>query len=86
MYVSKIINIIKNLKDSHPKMNIGKHIATALDGEDVWSITDKKFYQLIMKLTKRIVFTFPSSVKCLLYSPSYVATIKQIPIFLVYTL
>ena len=28
-------------------MNIGKHIATALDGEDVWSITDKKFYQLI---------------------------------------
>tara|TARA_B100001778_G_scaffold332622_1_gene339319 strand:+ start:521 stop:757 length:237 start_codon:yes stop_codon:yes gene_type:complete len=47
MYVSKIINIIKNLKDSHPKMNIGKHIATALDGEDVWSITDKKFYQLI---------------------------------------
>ena len=47
MYVSKIINIIKNLKDSHPKMNIGKHIATALDGEDVWSITDKKFHQLL---------------------------------------
>jgi hypothetical protein len=47
MYVNKIITIIKNLKEFHPKMNIGKHIATALDGEDVWSITDKKFYQLI---------------------------------------
>ena len=47
MYITKIINIIKNLKELHPKMNIGKHIATALDGEDVWSITDKKFYQLL---------------------------------------
>lgn len=47
MYITKIINIIKHLKDLHPKMNIGKHIATALDGEDVWSITDKKFHQLL---------------------------------------
>jgi len=47
MYVQKIINIIDLLKKTHPKMNIGKHIATALDGEDVWSISDKKFYNLL---------------------------------------
>jgi hypothetical protein len=47
MYVKKIIKIIDLLKKQHPTVNIGKHIATALDGEDVWSITDKKFYNLI---------------------------------------
>jgi hypothetical protein len=47
MYVKKIIKIIDLLKKLHPTVNIGKHIATALDGEDVWSITDKKFYNLI---------------------------------------
>ena len=47
MYVQKIISIIDLLKKTHPKMNVGKHIATALDGEDIWSITDKKFYNLL---------------------------------------
>jgi hypothetical protein len=47
MYVKKIIKIIDILKKLHPTVNIGKHIATALDGEDVWSITDKKFYNLL---------------------------------------
>ena len=47
MYVSKILDTISLLKKNHPKVNIGKHIATALDGHDVWSITDKKFYELL---------------------------------------
>lgn len=47
MYVSKILDTISLLKKNHPKVNIGKHIATALDGRDVWSITDKKFYELL---------------------------------------
>ncbi len=47
MYLSKIIQTINLLKKNHPKVNIGKHIATALDGHDVWSITDKQFYSLI---------------------------------------
>lgn len=47
MYLRKIIKTIELLKTLHPKMNVGKHIATALDGEDIWSITDKKFYTLL---------------------------------------
>ena len=46
-YVKKIIKIIDFLKKQHPTVNVGKHIATALDGEDVWSITDKRFHNLI---------------------------------------
>ena len=47
MYVSKILDTISLLKKNHPKLSIGKHIATALDGHDVWAITDKKFHELL---------------------------------------
>ena len=47
MYINKIIDTINLLKKNHPKVNVGKHIATALDGHDVWSITDKKFHELL---------------------------------------
>tara|TARA_A100001391_G_scaffold202072_2_gene190673 strand:+ start:452 stop:688 length:237 start_codon:yes stop_codon:yes gene_type:complete len=47
MYIKKIIETLNLLKQNHPKVNVGKHIATALDGHDVWSITDKKFHELL---------------------------------------
>ena len=47
MYKTKIIATLDLLRKNHPKVNIGKHIANALDGHDVWSISDQKFYELI---------------------------------------
>ena len=32
---------------NHPKISIGKHIDTALDGENIWSLTDKEFASLL---------------------------------------
>ena len=50
MYVSKILDTISLLKKNHPKLSIGKHIATALDGHDVWSITEKSFMNCLVTI------------------------------------
>ena len=35
MYIKKIIETLNVLKQNHPKVSIGKHIATALDDRDL---------------------------------------------------
>lgn len=46
---SQIITLLNELHKSFPKHNIGKHISTALDGSDLWGVSDK---QLLAALTK----------------------------------
>lgn len=48
-YYRQIIKTLERLQKSHPTYNIGRHIATALDGSDVWGIPDK---QLLFALKK----------------------------------
>jgi len=45
--MQKIVKIINQLTVNHPKINLGKHIDTALDGEDIWSLSNEKFYSLL---------------------------------------
>jgi len=43
-YYRQIIKAFERLQKAHPTYNIGRHIATALDGySDVWGVTDKEF-------------------------------------------
>ena len=42
-YYKQILNALEHLKKNHPMYNIGRHISTALDGSDVWAISDKDF-------------------------------------------
>ena len=46
-YYQEIIKILNQLKKNHPKTSVGKHIATALDGENIWGLTDKQFASLM---------------------------------------
>jgi hypothetical protein len=46
-YMQKIVKIINQLTVNHPKINLGKHIDTALDGENIWSLSNEKFYSLL---------------------------------------
>ena len=48
-YYRQIIRTLERLQKSHPTYNIGRHIATALDGSDVWGITDKEFLFALKK-------------------------------------
>jgi hypothetical protein len=46
----QIIKLLTDLNTSFPQYNMGRHLATALDGYgDVWGITDK---ELLFALTK----------------------------------
>jgi len=39
-----IIKTLNRLHKAHPLYNIGKHISTALDGNDIWGVTDKELF------------------------------------------
>lgn len=39
----QIINVLERLQKAHPKYNMGKHLSTALDGSDLWGVSDKEF-------------------------------------------
>jgi len=48
-YYKQIINALERLKKSHPKYNMGRHLSTAIDGSDMWGITDKELLFAIQK-------------------------------------
>jgi hypothetical protein len=41
-YYRQIIRALDRLQKAHPSYNMGRHLATALDGSDMWGITDKE--------------------------------------------
>lgn len=49
-YYNEIVKLLKELKTIQPEVELGKHIATALDDyDDVWGISDKAFYDSLIK-------------------------------------
>jgi len=46
-YHKQILSVLENLHKNHPNYNLGRHISTALDGSDIWSISDKDFLQAL---------------------------------------
>ena len=49
---SQIITLLNELHKSFPKYNIGKHISTALDGGDLWGISDKQLLAALQKYSE----------------------------------
>jgi hypothetical protein len=45
---SQIIHILQELHIAYPEYNMGKHLATALDGHDVWGITDRELHSSLV--------------------------------------
>ena len=41
-YFNQIISLLNDLHKSFPNYNLGKHLSTALDGQDMWGISDKE--------------------------------------------
>ena len=41
-YHRKIIQILERLHKAHPTYNVGKHLSTALDGSELWGVSDKE--------------------------------------------
>ena len=43
-YYFQIIKILQSLNKSHPSYNIGRHLSTALDGHDLWGVSDREVF------------------------------------------
>jgi hypothetical protein len=41
-YYNQIIQTLKRLKKAHATYNMGRHISTALDGSELWGVTDRE--------------------------------------------
>lgn len=46
-YYRQIIQVLEDLNKSHPSYNIGRHLATALDGHNLWGVSDKEVLQAL---------------------------------------
>ena len=56
----EIINILQELNKNFPTYNLGRHLATALDGYgDIWGITDKEFVFALSKYKSEIEMDVP---------------------------
>jgi hypothetical protein len=43
-YYHQIIQTLKRLKKAHATYNMGRHISTALDGSELWGVSDKELF------------------------------------------
>lgn len=40
----QIIQILEHLHKAHPTYNMGRHISTAIDGSELWGVSDKELF------------------------------------------
>ncbi len=43
-YYHQIIQTLKRLRKAHATYNMGRHISTALDGSELWGVSDKELF------------------------------------------
>jgi hypothetical protein len=59
-YYNQAMHILQDLHKSYPEYNMGRHIATALDGYgDVWGLSDKELTFLLGKYKTRLDIDIP---------------------------
>ena len=58
-FYGKIISVLNSLKKDHPQYSMGKHLSTALDGYDLWSMTDKSVYEALSRYEAELEFDIP---------------------------
>jgi hypothetical protein len=59
-YYNQAMHILQDLHKSYPEYNMGRHIATALDGYgDVWGLSDKELTFLLGKYKTRLDLDIP---------------------------
>ena len=59
-YYNQAIHILQQLHTAYPEYNMGKHLATALDGYgDIWGITDKELVFALEKYKMQLDMDVP---------------------------
>lgn len=60
-YYSQILSLLSELHKSFPYYNLGKHLSTALDGQDVWGMSDKSLLYALTKYKTELELDMPHS-------------------------
>lgn len=59
-YYNQAVHVLQELHKSYPQYNMGRHLATALDGYgDTWGITDKELTFALNKYKAQLEMDFP---------------------------
>ena len=59
-YYRQIVKALERLQKAHPTYNMGRHLATALDGySDVWGVTDKELLFALQKYEIELNMDYP---------------------------
>lgn len=59
-HYKEVIHILEELHNNFPTYNVGRHLATALDGYgDIWGITDKELAFALSKYKAEIEMDVP---------------------------
>jgi hypothetical protein len=59
-YYSQVLIVLQQLHAAYPNYNMGRHIATALDGYgDVWGLTDKEILFALEKYKSELELDVP---------------------------
>ena len=59
-YYNQAVHLLQQLHIAYPEYNMGKHLATALDGYgDVWGITDKELVFALEKYKAQLDMDVP---------------------------
>lgn len=48
-YYRKILHVLESLYKAHPTYNMGQHISTAVDGSELWGVSDKELFLSLQK-------------------------------------
>jgi hypothetical protein len=57
---NKVIQILQDLHTAYPNYNMGRHLATALDGYgDIWGLTDKELLFALEKYKAQLEMDIP---------------------------
>lgn len=59
-YYNQVVQMLHSLHTSYPEYNMGKHLATALDGYgDLWGVTDKELLFALEKYKAQLDMDVP---------------------------
>lgn len=56
---NEIINVLKALKKKYPRQGIGRHLSIALDGGDLWGVSDKQMLMALEKYEAELLYDIP---------------------------
>ena len=60
-YYNKCLSLLREINRQFPSYNMGKHLSTALDGHDLWGMSDMEMFNALTIYKAELEFDIPHS-------------------------